>query len=62
MIAEGLPPWARKEIDAVCRRFLWAGKEGDARGKCMVAWSICSRPKELGGLGITDLKLTGLAF
>lgn len=27
--------------------------------KCMVAWQTCTRPKEIGGLGITDLKLTG---
>lgn len=33
-----------------------------ARGKCMVAWKVCTRPKELEGLGITDLKLTAMAF
>jgi hypothetical protein len=62
MIADGLPPWARQEIETACRKFLWAGKDGDVRGKCMVAWRTCSRPKELGGLGIPDLRLTALAF
>jgi hypothetical protein len=62
MIAQGLPPWATKEIDSICRRFLWAGKDGAVRGRCMVAWQTCTRPKELGGLGITDLRLAGLAF
>jgi hypothetical protein len=27
MIADGLPPWATKEIDSICRRFLWAVKD-----------------------------------
>lgn len=62
MIADGLPPWARAEIDSICRRFLWCGKDGDVRGKCMVAWRTCTRPKELGGLGIPDLKLVNTAF
>jgi hypothetical protein len=58
MIADGLPPWATNE----CRRFLWAGKDGAVRGKCMVAWQACTRPTELGGLGITDLRLARIAF
>jgi hypothetical protein len=37
MLADGLPPWVRHEIDAICRRFLWAGKDESIRGKCMVA-------------------------
>ena len=28
----------------------------------MVAWQTCCRPKELGGLGISDLKLAGFAL
>lgn len=61
MIANGLPAWARAEIDTICRTFLWAGN-GDARGKSMVAWKTYTRPKELGGLGIVDLKLVATAF
>ena len=37
MMAENLPTWARKEIDGICRRFFWAGKDQSVRGKCMVA-------------------------
>ena len=52
VMADSLPPWARKEINSICRRFLWVGKDGSVRGKCMV----------MGGLGITDLKLSGFAL
>lgn len=62
MMADSLLPWARKEIDALCRRFLWAGKEASAQGRCMVAWSTACRPTTLGGLGISDLRLTGYAL
>lgn len=27
MLADGLPPWVRKEVDAICRKFLWTGKD-----------------------------------
>lgn len=53
MMAENLLAWARKEIDAICRRFFWARADPSVRGRCMVAWPICCRPKELGGLGIS---------
>jgi hypothetical protein len=62
MMADNLPPWARKEIDAICRKFLWVGKDASVRGKCMVAWNTDCRPTEFGGLGITDLKLVGYAL
>lgn len=62
MMAENLPLWARKEIDAICRKFFWAGSDNSVQGKCMVAWPACCRPTELGGLGISDLKLTGYAL
>ena len=35
MMAESLPPWARKEIDSICRKFFWAGNDNSVRGKCM---------------------------
>ena len=62
MMADSPPPWARKEIDAICRKFLWAGGDSSVHGKCMVAWDTVCRPTELGGLGINDLRLTGYAL
>jgi hypothetical protein len=41
MMAENLPAWAHNEIDAVCRKFFWAGSDQSVQGKCMVAWPTC---------------------
>jgi hypothetical protein len=62
MMAENLPPWARKEIYAICRRFFWAGSDASVQGKCMVACPTVCRTTELGELGISDLKLAGFAL
>jgi hypothetical protein len=62
IIADGLPPWAIEEINAIYRRFLWTGKEGSIRGKCMVAWPSVCQPMDLGGLGILDLRLSSIAL
>ena len=57
-----LPQWARKEIDAICRKFLWVGSDASVRRKCMVAWPTVCRPTQFGGLGVSDLKLQGYAL
>jgi hypothetical protein len=62
MMAENLPHWARKEIDAICRKFLWVGSDTSVCGKCMVAWPVVCKPTEFGGLGVSDLKLQGYAL
>jgi hypothetical protein len=62
MMADSLLSWAIKEIDAICRRFFWAGGDVSIRGKAMVAWTMACRPTDLGGLGISDLKLAGYAL
>ncbi|CAD6228770.1 unnamed protein product [Miscanthus lutarioriparius] len=62
MMADNLPPWARKEIDAICRKFFWAGRDTSVHGKCMVAWEAVCKPTKLGNLGVTDLKLASFAL
>ena len=43
-------------------KFFWAGLDQSVQGKCMVAWDTCCRPTDLGGLGISNLRLTGYAL
>jgi hypothetical protein len=61
-IALCLSPWAIDTIDRLHRAFIWAGTDMGAGGRCKVAWVTVCRPKELGGLGISDLRRTGVAL
>lgn len=61
-IAVCLYPWAIDCIDRSRRAFLWAGAKTIAGGKCRLAWRRVSIPKELGGLGIIDLRCLGVAL
>jgi hypothetical protein len=51
-----LPPALLRAIDALRRAFLWnfSGRASGAR--CLVAWELVCRPKEIGGLGIRRLE------
>ncbi|WVZ68362.1 LOW QUALITY PROTEIN: hypothetical protein U9M48_017311 [Paspalum notatum var. saurae] len=62
MMANGLPTWARDDIEACCRRFFWAGADASSRSMCAVAWPVVARPLEFGGLGVLDLRLMCLAL
>lgn len=61
-IALCLSPWAVEYIDKLRRGFLWTGSTTAAGGKCRVAWPLVCRPTDLGGLGISDLRHTGIAL
>lgn len=62
IMAIDLPPWAIKAIDKIRRAFLWRGRK-DAKGRhCLIAWAKVQRPKELGGLGISNLQTLGWAL
>jgi hypothetical protein len=37
-------------------------EKGGRGGHCFVAWPVVIHPKELGGLGIADLKMLGWAL
>jgi hypothetical protein len=61
-IAACLSPWVIKAIDKLRRAFIWAGSEVVAGGKCKVAWPVVCLPKQLGGLGVSDLRRVGVAL
>jgi hypothetical protein len=50
-----LSKWAIKQIDKICRNFLWTGSKDARGGNCMMNWKRVQRPKLMGGLGILDL-------
>ena len=62
MIGLGLSRWAVKSIDKLQRAFICTGSDEAGGEKCKVAWINVCRPKELGGLGISDLTRVGVAL
>jgi hypothetical protein len=56
LMATDLPTWAIKAIDKIIRGFVWRGRKEAKGGHCLIAWPKVCRAKELGGLGIFDLK------
>lgn len=57
-----LSPWAIAEIDKRRRGFLWTSKLSAHGGSCKLAWPVVCAPRDIGGLGIPDLRLLGLAL
>jgi hypothetical protein len=56
--ALNLAQWAFKAIEKVQKGFLWRGRKVVrwGGGHCLLAWPMVALPKELGGLGIFDVK------
>lgn len=57
-----LSPWAIREIDRRRRAFVWAGTDTVSGGRCRVAWTVACSPRDLGGLGLPDLRTLGFAL
>jgi hypothetical protein len=60
-MALDLPTWAHKAIDKI-RSYFWRGHKEAKGGHCLVAWDRVCRPIEMGGLGISNLKMLGWAL
>jgi hypothetical protein len=61
-ISINLPGWLIKVIQKVLKAFLWSGSEVIQNGECIVAWRRVQRPLHLGGMGIMDMRLLGIAL
>jgi hypothetical protein len=57
-----LPGWLLKAIQRIMKVFLWSGTTVVQNGACIVSWSRVQRPLSCGGLGVSDLKLLGIAL
>jgi hypothetical protein len=55
-IALDLSTWAIESIDKLRRAFIWCGSKAAAGGKYKVAWETICRPRDLSGLGVSDLR------
>lgn len=62
MLVADAPTWALERVDKCYRAFFWAGSDHIHDGKCLVSWQRVCCPKQLGGLGVLDLKKHGLAL
>jgi hypothetical protein len=51
-----LPPTIIKQIDKYRKHTLWKGFDLNAKKATWVAWTLATRPKKEGGLGILNLQ------
>lgn len=56
-----LPKSVCTKIDSITRNFFW-GKREHQRGWHLLNWEVLTTPRNLGRLGIRDMKLTNLAL
>ena len=58
-----MPDRVRRRIECTMQRFFWQGaRTPETSGVALVAWSIITHPKSLGGLGIRHLRHTNSAL
>jgi hypothetical protein len=58
----GLPSWLIGLMRKIMSAFFWTGTDIVQNGKTLVAWSCVQCPLHLGGLGVLDVRLLGVAL
>jgi hypothetical protein len=61
-MAVEFPLWAFKAIEKFQKGFMWKGKTEVNGGHYLLAWPKVARPKDLGGLGIQDVRQFSLTL
>jgi hypothetical protein len=65
-ISLGIPPWLLKALWKLMMTFLWTDTDmvqgGGGGGECLMAWKRAQHPLHLGGPGVMDLGLLGIAL
>ena len=56
-----LPIKVAQEINKIQRRFLWSGQK-QGRYNALVKWEVVQKPKQMGGLGVSDCTLKNAAL
>jgi len=59
-VASRIPAWRRNFLNLLAG-FLWTGGEQALGGNCRVAWPVVCRPRDMGVLGLVDLRRFGAA-
>ena len=62
MLSLDLPQWFFNSVNKILKGFFWSAATEARRGQCVVAWDMVCSPKELGGLGVKNLKLMNHAL
>jgi hypothetical protein len=62
MLSLDLPPWFFSTVNKLLRGFFWSATSKARRGHCVVAWDSVCTPKDLGGLGLKNLKILNYAL
>jgi hypothetical protein len=62
MLSLDLPPWFFNVCNKLLRGFFWSATLQAQRGHCVVAWDRICEPKEIGGLGIKNLRILNHAL
>jgi hypothetical protein len=62
MLSLDLPPWFLNVWNKLLHGFFWSATLQARQGHCVIAWDKICEPKEIGGLGVKNLKILNHAL